>query len=186
MPALLSCLTSSDHLLRLCLGTQSRPDVGRSWSLLLGFHFFTLPKTMWQRRHFGFWGSFPSFWACGMLCPTASYLFGPVVSLFLPSMQTSSHPMSHQTSFRFCVASFTEHWFQGAASWWNGWTTKTSHKSQNTLSIWIKQMLRGLVVFSALILEEFHVNKKIQFMVPYDSNNCHHFFFFRSSQKHPS
>ena len=33
-------------------------------------------------------GTFHNFWACGMLCPTASYLFGPVVSLFFSSMQT--------------------------------------------------------------------------------------------------
>ena len=44
-----------------------------------------------------YWGSFPSFWACGVLCPTASYLVGPVVSLFLSSMQTSSHPTSTKT-----------------------------------------------------------------------------------------
>ena len=110
------------------------------------FSLFHPYKTMWQRRHFGFWGSFPSFWPCGMLCPTASYLFGTVVSLFLSSMQTSSHPMSHQTSFRFCLASFTEHWFQ--------WSLFSS-------CFFPEAMLKG-VYFSTIVKNLVHLpNKKV-------------------------
>ncbi len=53
--------------------------------------------------------TFPSFWACCQLSPTASYVFLDLLyhsffTLFLSSMQTWSRSLSHQTSFPYCTA----------------------------------------------------------------------------------
>ncbi len=75
------------------------------------------PMTTWQRRHFGFWGSFPCFWACGKLSPTVSYVFRFLALLYLSflnpfwsSMPTWISPMSHQTSFPFGTAGDLSAW----------------------------------------------------------------------------